>query len=44
MKDDTFKKTELKPNFNPNYTKIENAAEKNNWGATWKKVKSTKGE
>ncbi len=39
MKDETFKKTDLKPEFNPNYSKIENAGEENNFKTTWKKVK-----
>jgi len=39
MKDESFKKVDLKPDFNPNYTKIENAAEQNNWSQTWKKIK-----
>ncbi len=40
--DEKFQETDLTPKFDPNYSKIENAGEENNWGATWKNVDKTK--
>ena len=41
-KNETFTQSDLKPNFNPTYTKIEDASDENNWGSTWKNIKTNK--